>query len=28
VRGLPLEYLSASRGAGDLVRPLAQDLFR
>jgi coenzyme F420-0:L-glutamate ligase / coenzyme F420-1:gamma-L-glutamate ligase len=28
VRGVPEKYLSASRGARDLLRPLAQDLFR
>ena len=28
VRGLPSEYLSAGHSARDLVRPLAQDLFR
>jgi coenzyme F420-0:L-glutamate ligase/coenzyme F420-1:gamma-L-glutamate ligase len=28
VRGVPAEYLTQSRGACELVRPLAQDLFR
>jgi coenzyme F420-0:L-glutamate ligase / coenzyme F420-1:gamma-L-glutamate ligase len=28
VRGVPAQYLNSSRGARDLVRPLAQDLFR